>query len=892
MPLPLARDIAWLTSQFDAAEPGGAGPDIDRIRAAAGEMLEAGAPSSDLASLGLDDIHAALKRLTIGFHLRNKAEQVHIVRVNRRREREATPDRPRPESLSEAVGALAHSGHSLADVLEILEALDVRPTLTAHPTESRRRSVMQKQSQIADLLAVNNAEETTPAERARAESTVRRTLALLLVTDEIRARRLEVIDEVRNGLHYLAGAIWNAVPALHRDLSDAIRAHYGESPETPVLLRYRTWIGGDRDGNPNVTAEVTRRTLAEMRAAAVEQHAEAIEQIYLELSVSDRRAAIDPALLESIERDESERPLAPGLARHLEHEPFRVKIRHMQSRIADAESYSASRFIDDLLTLRRAARFAGLEEVASRGPLADAIVRARAFGFHLAALDVRQHSRVHEAAVAEMLAAAGVESEYVNLDESARCAALRRELETDRPLLSRAGPRTEQTRELLESLEVLAEAVRREPESVGSYIISMAHDVSDALEALILLREVGLRRIEDGRVVCPIDVAPLFETVDDLGRSASVMRALFDEPAYAEHLEARDNFQEIMLGYSDSNKDGGYWAANWRLHRAQDELARVCGEAGITFRFFHGRGGTVARGGGRAHRAILASPEAGRNGRIRFTEQGEVISFRYAMPALAQRHLEQIINAMLLATARVAPSLATDASDQADMAALMEEIAERSRDAYRRLIDDPEFWPWFLERSPMLHIGELPIASRPVSRSGGEVRFENLRAIPWVFAWTQMRYNAPGWYGVGEAFDRVVMDDAAALEACRRAYRGGGYFRAFVDNAQQEMARARLPVARWYAGRSGAALHERLSDEFQRAERAVLAITGQDALLDNNPVIQQSIRERNPDTDAINALQVELLRRWREAPEGERVEIGTLILLSVNALAAAMQSTG
>jgi phosphoenolpyruvate carboxylase len=887
MSSPLARDIAWLNARLDEVEPGPSRHDVDRIRAAARDRLGDDRRDQCLAQLDHEEIHAALKLLTIRFHLRNKAEQVHIARVNRRREREATAEKPRPESLAEAVGTLAAEGLPLPRLLETLATLDIRPTLTAHPTESRRRSVMQKQRRIADLLDIHNGGNATPAERARAESAVRQTLSLLIATDEVRARRLDVIDEVRNGVQYLAGAIWDAVPTLYRDLAEAIATQYGEQPELPIFLRYRSWIGGDRDGNPNVTAELTRQTFDELRAAAIVRHGEAIERLRHELSLSDRRVPIDPELLESIERDDRARPLDPRLVRHLRHEPFRVKIRHIQSRVGEKD-YPCSRFTDDLLTLQRAARHAGLDEVATCGPLADAIVRARTFGFHLAALDVRQHSRVHGSAIEEMLELAGVVADYRDLDEPARLDVLRNELNTSRPMLARGVELSPETRDLLDTLEVIAEAVHDEPESVGSYIISMAHEVSDLLEVLILLREVGLWTIEDGRVHCPIDIAPLFETVDDLDRAGGVMRALFAEPAYAAHLEARSSFQEIMLGYSDSNKDGGYWAANWRLHRAQDDLARTCREAGVSFRFFHGRGGTVARGGGRAHRAILASPPASRNGRIRFTEQGEVISFRYAMPAIAHRHLEQIADAMILATA----TAATDDARDDELDALLEALADRSRAAYRELIDDPSFWSWFVDRSPVLHIGELPLASRPVARSEGEIRFENLRAIPWVFAWTQMRYNAPGWYGIGAAFDEIVMRDESRIEQCREAYRAGGHFRAFIDNAQQEMARARLPVARWYAGDAGAGFHQRLADEFDRAERAILAITGQSALLDNNPVIQQSIDERNPDTDAINALQVELLRRWRDADEDAQAALRPLILLSVNALAAAMQSTG
>ncbi|MDA7980543.1 MAG: phosphoenolpyruvate carboxylase [Pirellulales bacterium] len=892
---PLSNDIQWLNARLDEVETGAAQSVLDRLRTLTPAMLQTGQPDALLQELGAADIHAVLKLLTIRFHLRNKAEQVHIVRVNRNREWSATPEAPRPESLAEAIGKLARDGVSLTSLLQTIASLDISPTLTAHPTESRRRSVIRKQARVADLLQANNIESATPAERRFAESSLRQTLALLLATDEVRSKRLEVIDEVRNGIHYLAGTIWDAAPGLYHDLSGAIETYYGEDPPLPVFLRYRTWIGGDGDGNPNVTAELTRRALAEMRDAAIARHTEALEQLRRDLSISGKRVPIDERLLDSIRKDDEERLIDPQLTRHLQHEPFRVKLRHMLVRLGDVE-YTSERFCADLKTLQRALQHAGLEEAARRGPLADSVIRAETFGFHLAALDVRQDSRVHERVVAELLHLSGVYANYAELDESARRDVLRRELQTARPLLARGAKLSAQSAQVLETLHALATAIAQEPDSVGSYIVSMAHDVSDLLEVLILLREAGLWTITEGRASCPLDVVPLFETVDDLDRAAGTMRALFAEPAYAGQLAGRNNFQEIMLGYSDSNKDGGYWAANWRLQCAQDQLAQACRQAEVSFRFFHGRGGTVARGGGRAHRAILASPPASRNGRIRFTEQGEVISFRYAMPALAHRHLEQITNAMILATAKkgTAESPADDVN-AAEMQPLMDRLASHSRTAYRDLIDSPDFWPLYVERSPVLHIGELPIASRPVSRSGGEIRFGNLRAIPWVFAWTQMRYNTPGWFGIGGAFKEAVLSDEARLAMCQGAYSSSGSFRAFIDNAQQEMARARLAVGRWYLDDDGADLHQRLEEEFNRTEQAVLAITGQDQLLDNNPVIQQSIRERNPDTDVINALQVELLRRWRNAQSnqnGDADKWHALILLSVNALAAAMQSTG
>ena len=884
-PPPLARDIAWLHSRLDESIASKAHEDIESVREAARTMIENGVPAPGLAELSLDRIDAILKLLTIRFHLRNKAEQLHITRVNRERELAATDAGTRSESLAEAIGTLASSGVSLDGVLETLSELDIQPTLTAHPTESRRRSVIAKQDRIAELLVTRNSGELTTGERGALESDVRQTLSQLMATDEIRSRRLDVIDEVRNGIHYLGGAIWRAVPELYRDLADAIEDNYGCRVDLPVILRYRSWIGGDRDGNPFVTAERSAIAFAEMREVALERHHQMLEDLHRELSLSSRRVRIDPELEQSIERDESESPLDEMAIRHLHHEPFRVKLSHMQRRLGAAD-YDTDRYIDDLMTIQSALRFAGLDETANRGGIADALVAARTFGFHLAALDIRQHSRVHEAAVDELFRLAGVSDDYVALDETDRRTLLEAELSTARPLLARGQELSPPTRELLEGLAVFAEALEADPDSVGTYIISMAHDVSDLLEVLVLLREVGLWTIVDGVVQCPIDVAPLFETVDDLDHAGRILTEMLENPAYLPQLQARGRFQEIMLGYSDSNKDGGYWAANWRLHAAQKDLARIAREAGVSFRFFHGRGGTVARGGGRANRAILASPPETRNGRIRFTEQGEVISFRYAMPAVAHRHLEQIVNAMILATTNSSEPSRPDEP----MIALMDAIAERSRVAYRELIDDDRFWPIFVDRSPVLHIGNLPIASRPVSRSGSKVTFDELRAIPWVFAWTQMRYNVPGWYGTGSAFDQLVLHDESMLEQCRCAYAEGGFFRAFIDNAQQEMARARLKVAGWYTDGCDQQLHQRLTEEFQRAEQAVLAITGQEHLLDNNKVIQQSIRERNGDTDVINALQVDLLRRWREDKDDQA--LNTLILLSVNALAAAMQSTG
>ena len=885
----LHSDIEWLHGLLDEVAP--PGPGTDRVRAAAADILSrvGGAEARPLRDLSLEEIQHILKRLTIRFHLRNKAEQLHIARVNRRRERERSE--PRPESIREAVLTLAQSGRSREEVLALLGGLDIQPTLTAHPTETRRRAVLEKQRHIAECLGARESADQTPYERSRNESRARQTLALLTATDEVRARRLDVLDEVRNGLHHLTGIIWDTVPTIHRDVADAVEEAFGERIDLPPIVRYRSWIGGDRDGNPFVTAPVTRRTLGLMRDAARGLWIDSIERLRRELSPSDRRVPILPELRADLEREAADSPAVAESLRHLAHEPFRVKLVHMRERVRHDPAYTTARLRADLELLRRALVHAGLGEVASRGPIADMIVRARAFGMHLAALDIRQHSRVHEAAVAEMLRGAGVCPDYAALDESSRLRLLHAELSLDRPLLSRRAAVSEPTRELLDVFELLAETIPLHPESIGSYVISMTHERSHLLEVLVLMREVGLWRHGPDGAQSDLDITPLFETVDDLANAGQLMRDLFADPLYRDHLRARGSFQEIMLGYSDSNKDGGYWMANWRLRQAQAELAEACAKAGIELRFFHGRGGTVARGGGRANRAILAAPAHSRSGRLRFTEQGEVITFRYTLPALARRHLEQIVNATLLAAAS-RPEVAEAPEPATDLDGLMTDLSLASMQHYRALVERPDFWPWFLASSPVLFIGELPIASRPVSRAGADVTFETIRAIPWVFSWTQMRLNVPGWYGIGSAFEALVLRDPEQLDLCRRAYADGSYFRTFIDNAQQEMARARLPIAAAY-GDKASEIHDLIAQEFDRARTAVLAITGQAELLDNNRVIQNSIRERNPDTDLINTLQVELIHRCREAPEGEeRASVQMLVLLSVNALAAAMQSTG
>jgi len=900
---------------------------LDRVEALrllckqAGQQRDAGPRERAAAQVGgleTAELVALLRAFTSFFHLVNQAEKREIIRVNRSRSREGG-ESARPESVGEAVRRLAEAGVSREGVAEALSRLDIQPTLTAHPTEARRRTVLGKQRRIADLLGQLRRTEPTPGEEQSLLDAIYNEILILLATDEIRVERPGVPDEVRQGLHFLAGVIWDTVPRIHEDLRRAIREYYDAEVDTPAFLRYRSWIGSDRDGNPYVTAEVSRWTFTVQRRVALERHIAELEALRDELSISARQAPVSDELEASLSRDAAECPLPDVEQRAFVTEPYRRKIAHMLERLrrlletADAAGgehgigYDAARFVADLEILERSLVGTGFETVARRGRLARVLVLARTFGFHLAALDFRQHSGVHEEAVAALLEAAGVQGDYRSLDESARQALLEGELRNPRPLLPPGADLPPPAAELLAAFRVVHEEARREPAAVGSWIVSMTHTVSDLLEPMLLAKEVGLWSTEGGDVRSAVDFVPLFETIDDLDAAGARMAALFESDVYRMQIAARGGLQEIMLGYSDSNKDGGYWMANRALHHAQDDLGRVCREHGIELRLFHGRGGTVGRGGGRANRAIQAMPPSVHNGRIRFTEQGEVISFRYGLPDIARRHLEQIVSAMI---ATVAPA-GSDAvpvsgartghgrapSERA--VALLDDLARRSMAAYRELIDDDGFGDWYTWATPIEHISRFPIASRPSVRGASAgVAFEALRAIPWVFAWTQVRYNVPGWYGTGAGLGGLLDDDDAAADELSELYRSWSFFRTVVDNARLEMARARLEIAASYdrlaqAGGAAPDFHARIASDFERASAAIARVTGQPGLLDNDPVIQRSIALRNPYTDVLNLIQIELIRRFRSLDTGEPDEaLRHAIFLSINGLAAAMQSTG
>lgn len=859
-----------------------------------------------IKSMNVDEITKLLRLTTIFFHLVNSLEQHEIIRINRERAQKIDLENPRPESIADALRFFKKQGYSYEKALNLFKKLDIQPTITAHPTEARRRSILNKQENITSMIGALDNENLTPNEREFRLRQILNEIALLISTDEVRSERLTVEDEVENGLFYFTNSIWSTVPRLYDDIRSAFSQQYKKTPDLPIVLRYRSWIGSDRDGNPNVTRDVTWNTLIEQRKSVFKLYLQELEKIRRYLSISQNLVPVSEDLLKSLKQDEKEVPLSTQYKRHYKNEPFRRKITHIMHRLRgmledlkgteqeileSAENYRKKDFIKDLDLLAEALIESGLEDVAKFGEFNDLRIRANTFGFHFAALDIRQHSEKHENAVNELLSVANVHKNYSKLNESEKVDILMQELRNPRPLTPVHAKLGKSTVEILDVFRLVNTILELDENAFGSYIISMTHGVSDMLEVVLLAKETGLWWLKNGKVGSKIDVVPLFETIEDLDNSAEQTEVILTNPLYELQVEARDNFQEIMLGYSDSNKDGGYWMANWALQKAQLELGETLRNQNVDFRLFHGRGGTVGRGGGRSNRAILALPSVSNNGRIRFTEQGEIISFRYSLPDITRRHLEQVVNAV----ARVTAGEGQKAIDDEDgTEEIMDHIANKSMKAYRTLIDDPDFWEWFKKITPVEHIGNLPIASRPVSRGGdGGLQFSNLRAIPWVFGWTQVRYNVPGWYGLGAAVEPLLNEKPETLDILKKWYKEWSFFGTIVDNAQRELARTHKLTSEMYMARDDDRLHQQIMDDHKKSVEIILKITEQENILDTRKVIQNSIRFRNVFTYPLNVVQVELLNRWEEADsEEEMKELKNALYLSINGVAAAMQSTG
>jgi phosphoenolpyruvate carboxylase len=861
--------------------------------AAARGLAQAVAALSPAAALG------QAMAFTLYFELVNLAEENFRIRLLRERNRRhraslAAGDAGEPlrESIAAAIGELKAAGVPKARVARLVRQLNIELVFTAHPTESKRRTMLEKLATLGGILRRHTAEDLrhAPAE-------IRRELVSLWLTDRSRTERPLVTDEARTGLWYFDRTLYQLLPRLHDDLQAALDRHYPGVKAPPRWLTFGSWIGGDRDGNPGVTADVTAQVLQMHRRIAVKKLADRLLALAGSLTVSDRRAKFSPVLRRMAEQCRASSELMARVGSRYPHEPVRIILSSLREQIlaqAEAELPAGAAPPAGRVTADDVRRI--LDTVAAdlrRGPaaaLADGELRevraaAEIFGLSLARLDLRQHSAWHARAVAELLG----RPDYAGLPEAEKQSVLTEAIASARPLDdARAATLGADARLVLEPLRLAVRAqAANGPEALGIYIISMTNEVSDVLEVLHLHRLAGVA----------LPVAPLFETLDDLQRAPAILGELFAHPAYAAELARQGGHQHVMLGYSDSNKDCGYLSANWALYQAQDAIMAVCRKHRVKVTLFHGRGGSIARGGGPAAKAILAQPVGLRDGGIRVTEQGEVLSTRYHDPDLAHRVLEQMAYGVLLGAneAQSGPRRLPRRWVQA-----MEEMAAASLAAYRACVhDDPEFLVFWRQATPIDEIGELNLGSRPTYRRQGSVTVGDLRAIPWVFSWMQSRFNFPGWYGLGRGLDAVLRRGPGGLKLLREMHAKWPFFQTTIANAQLTMCKADMSIARVYASLVGdAGVRERvlarITDEFRRAEQAILALTGQRALLEHEPVLAESIRRRNPYVDPLNYLQVEMIRRRRRGrlQSAEEARVRAVLDLTVNGIAGGLKNTG
>lgn len=881
---------------------------VERARVESFRVRRSEIDRADLARMfdGID-IHRAIPVIRAFSHfalLANVAEDIH--RERRRAIHVAAGEPPQDSSLAATYAKLDGAELDSATVATALRGTLISPVITAHPTETRRRTVFVTQHRITQLMRLHAEGHTETDDGRNIERELRRQVLTLWQTALLRLSRLQITDEIEVGLRYYAAAFFQVIPQVNAEVRDALRARWPDADllAAPIVAP-GSWIGGDRDGNPNVTGEVVRQATGSAAFTALSHYLAELTALEQDLSMSARLVPVTPGLAE----------LAEGCGEKARaDEPYRRAVRVIRSRLTATGAEILDRrpqheldlglppyatpteLQQDLDTIDESLRAHGSALLAD-DRLALLREGVSVFGFHLSGLDMRQNSDVHEEVVGELLAWAGVHPDYASLPEEDRVALLAGELGTRRPLVGDRGQLSELARKELEVVSAAAHAIGRYGRAaVPNYVISMCRSVSDVLEVAILLKECRLLDASGSEPYCPVAISPLFETIDDLHNGAAIVDAMLELPLYRAVVDAQGGCQEVMLGYSDSNKDGGYLASSWAVYRAELALVEVARKNRIRLRLFHGRGGTVGRGGGPSYQAILAQPPGAVNGSLRLTEQGEVIAAKYAEPQSARRNLESLVAATLESTLLDVEGLG-EAAEPAY--AVLEEVATLAQRAYAELVHEtPGFVDYFTASTPVSEIGSLNIGSRPTSRKPTS-SISDLRAIPWVLAWSQSRVMLPGWYGTGSAFEQWIAagpeSEDERVGILHELYQRWPFFRSVLSNMAQVLAKSDLGLAARYAELvADEELRDRvfgkIVDEHRRTIAMHKLITGHEDLLADNPALARSVFNRFPYLEPLNHLQVELLRRYRSGDDDELVQRG--ILLTMNGLASALRNSG
>jgi phosphoenolpyruvate carboxylase len=859
---------------------------------------------SIVRSLTPEELYKVTRAFTIYFKLVNIAEQNH--RIRRRREYRFISDIVDTEegSIESLFNQLREMEVTFDRLNDLLNRASIELVLTAHPTEVNRQIVLEKFHQISTLLEELDNPVFTPVERKSIEEGIRAEILGLWQTEEVPPYKISPADEARNVLYYFKESIFDALTNLYEELENQTKKHY-ELPrvQIPSFIKFGSWVGGDRDGNPYVTHKVTYEVLRIQKSLALEKYVEELKPIKRQLSSSAKIVPVNPELVESIERDRELITDEIDIKNPVEF--YRIKLEYVHKKLLNTISANENKeitqgyyysnkeeFVNDLYEIQRSLMDNKGERLADSG-LRKLIRQVELFGFHLAKLDIRQHSSLHSVAISEITERLRL-ANYKDMNEDDRLSWLSKEIENPRPLIPEWLKLSEEPREVLETLKWVKRSLEEiSAEAIDTYIVSMTHSASNVLEVLLLAKEAGLYFEDNNMITSRLNIVPLFETIDDFRRAPEIMRKLYSNPIYSRHLNARGNFSEVMIGYSDSNKDGGLLCASWESHKAQRSVKKVADEFGLRHRLFHGRGGSVSRGGGPTNQAILARHPGTVNGLIKITEQGEVIYSNYSLPEIAKDNLELITSAVILVSLK-------QEQIKPEWDEVMEELSENARRIWRALVyENPDFYPYFRQATPISMIEQMHLGSRPAKRKHSE-RIEDLRAIPWVFSWTQNRHLLTGLYSVGSAFHEFIgKNPENNLNMLKDMYKSWRYFKSLIDNVQITLAKADKWIALEYSflvkpREIGKRIFDQITNEYKLIEEIVLKITGQEKILDNNPFLRKSIELRDPYIDSLSYIQVGLLRRLSKGDftEDEESKLIDNLKLSINGIAAGMKNTG
>jgi len=860
-----------------------------------------------LAKLDLADLRTLIRAFSVYFDLINLAEQQARVRSLRKRAAARSLE-VGAETFEAAIRQIRERGIEAAEMAEHLATALVVPVFTAHPSEARRRTILEKLAAIAQQLDRIEYGQPSESERAEAVATIAEEIESFWLSDTVRDQRPTVLGEVKQLLGLVEGRLLDVIPRVYRKLDAALEHVYpGQTWQAPAFLRFGSWIGGDRDGHPHVTHDVTAAAVRLQMETILRNYLERIDELGKRLSHSVGFVTSGPELQKSLLADAA---LFPELT-FSTHEPYRGKCRAIAAKIRRTLEYIAADSADwgtpanppagvyigrtdllaDLRLIQDDLRRIGATAAAD-GAIHDLIRLVEVLGVHMLQLDLRQHSSRHASAVAEVLLQAGECDNYLSLTPDQRFDRLTAELDSLRPLIPpHLTTFSADTVEVIRTFRTMAAILERQsPDALGPYIISSTTEPAHLLEVLLMAREARLFRPAEG--ISRIDIIPLFEALEPLLQGRDIMARLFAVPMYRKQVALRSDLQEVMIGYSDSNKESGFLRSAWALYRAQSDIAELGRSAGITIRFFHGRGGAIGRGGGPANHAILAQPRGTVDGHLLMSEQGEMIADRFGHPAIAERHLEQVLNAVLRTSFPIE-------AEQPDLKwlAVVDGIADTARKHYRAFVyDDPDFMPYFEQATCIDEISRLKIGSRPARRSSSTRSIDQLRAIPWVFSWMQSRHTLPGWFGLGAAVREYLTANPYARPMLQDMYARWPFWTTLIDNAQMILAKADMTIVRLYADLvADIALADRVYNlivtEYNASVDAVCRITGQESLLERSPILKTSIERRNPYVDPLSFIQLVLLKRLRNGDD-RLPELETAVLESINGIASGLKNTG